>query len=158
MHDYVFNKKRTLVFVGDHKLIVKFVSKYPCAGDKKVLMSLSDTRWEACAVAIEAILMSYPQIIEVFVYLQEDHSQKGDTRSQPENTANKMQELDFPFIRIVWGKLLQQFHIVCQALQNEYVNFKLCRFVFLISRLLACAYEWVQKIWRSSKRNNTGRG
>ena len=73
MYDYVFNKKLTCVFVGNHKLFVKFVSKYPCTGDKKVLMSLSDTRWEARAVAIEAILMSYPQIIEAFVYLQEDY-------------------------------------------------------------------------------------
>ena len=37
-----------------------------------------------------------------------------------------MQELEFPFILIFLGEILQQFHIVCQALQNEYVNFKSC--------------------------------
>ena len=34
-----------------------------CLGDEKVLKSLSDTRLEAQAAAIEAILMSYPNII-----------------------------------------------------------------------------------------------
>ena len=46
-------------------------------GGEKVLKSLSDTRWEEHTVAIEAILSSYPQIIEALEYLQEDISQKG---------------------------------------------------------------------------------
>ena len=39
-----------------------------CLGDEKVLKSHSDTRWEANAVATEAILKSYPQIIEALEY------------------------------------------------------------------------------------------
>ena len=53
-------------------------------------MSFYDTRWEAHVIAIESILKSYPQIVE---YLPEDYSQKGDTRREGENIANKMQEL-----------------------------------------------------------------
>ena len=29
MYDYIFNKKTPCTFVGDHKILVKFVSKYP---------------------------------------------------------------------------------------------------------------------------------
>ena len=45
-----------------------------CLGDEEVLKSLSNARWEAHADAIEAILMSYPQIIEALEYLQEAYS------------------------------------------------------------------------------------
>ena len=58
----------------------------------KVLKSLYDARWEAYAVALEAILMSYPLIIEALEHLQEDYSQKSDTRREAETIANKMQE------------------------------------------------------------------
>ena len=37
MYDYILNKKPTCAFVGDHEIFVKFVSKYPCLGDEKVL-------------------------------------------------------------------------------------------------------------------------
>ena len=29
MYDYIFNKTPTCAVVGDHKILVKFVSKYP---------------------------------------------------------------------------------------------------------------------------------
>ena len=66
--DYVFSEKPTSTFVGDDKIFVKFVSKYPWLGDEKLLKCLLDTRWEAHAIAIEAILWSYPQIIEALEY------------------------------------------------------------------------------------------
>ena len=57
-----------------------------------MLKSFSEIRWEAHAVAIEAIKMSYPQIIEALEYSQEDYSQNRDTRREAENIANKMLE------------------------------------------------------------------
>ena len=109
-----------------------------CLGDEKVLKSLYDSRWEAHAVAIEAILKSYPQIIEALQYLQEDYSQKGYTRREAENIANKMQELEFAFMLIFW-------EIFCCIVIGSAKLYKIaceleimCRFVFLISRLLAC--------------------
>ena len=58
-----------------------------------MLKSLSDTRWGAHAVAIEAILMSFPLIMYASEYVQDDYSQKGETRREAENIANKTQEL-----------------------------------------------------------------
>ena len=53
-----------------------------CLVNKTLVKSLSDTRWEAHAVATEAILKSHPQIIEALKCLQEDQSQKRDTRRE----------------------------------------------------------------------------
>ena len=47
-----------------------------------MLKSLSDTCLEAHAVAIEAILKSYNQIIEALEYLLEDYLQNWDTRRE----------------------------------------------------------------------------
>ena len=73
MYDYIFNKKSTRGFEGDHKIFFTFVSKYPCIVEEEVLKSLSDTRLEAHAVAIEAILKYYPHIMEALEYLQEEY-------------------------------------------------------------------------------------
>lgn len=97
-----------------------------CLVNEKLVKSLSDTRWEAHAVATEAILKSHPQIIEALECLQEDQSQKGDTRREAENIAKKMQELEFAFMLVFWEEVLQHFHRVSQALQNEHVNLKTC--------------------------------
>ena len=85
-----------------------------------------DTRWEARAVAIEAILKSYHQSIKALEYLLEDYSQNGDTRRDAENTSNKMQELESAFMLIFLKNILQHFHMVSQALQDEHVNLKSC--------------------------------
>ena len=70
--------------------------------------------------------MSYPQIIEALEYLQEDNSQKGNTRRDAENIANKTQELEFSFMLIFFVKFLQHFLRVSQALRNEHVIFTSC--------------------------------
>ena len=37
-----------------------------------------------------------------------------------------MQELEFAFMLIIWEEILQHFHRVSKALQNEHVNLKTC--------------------------------
>ena len=59
-------------------------------GIKKAVKSLSDSRWEAHAIATEAILKSFAQIVEALEYLAEDSLQKGDTRREAESIAKKM--------------------------------------------------------------------
>ncbi|XP_065667306.1 uncharacterized protein LOC136087768 [Hydra vulgaris] len=92
----------------------------------RLVKSLSDTRWDAHAVATETILKSHPQILKAFECIQEDQSQKGDTRREAENIAKKMQELEFAFMLVFWKEILQHFHRVSQALQKEHVNLKTC--------------------------------
>ena len=97
-----------------------------CLGDEKVSKTHYHNRWEAHAVAIEAILKSYPQTTEALEYLQEDYSQKGDTRREAENIANEMQELEFAFMPTLWEEIWQDSHRVSQTPQNEHVNLKSC--------------------------------
>ncbi|KAG7154647.1 putative Zinc finger MYM-type protein 1-like 9, partial [Homarus americanus] len=97
-----------------------------CIGNESVLKSLSDTRWEAHAMATAAILKSFLKILEALECIAEDQSQKGDTRREANNIANKMQELEFVFMLNFWNEILQNFHRVSQILQNEDVNLKTC--------------------------------
>ncbi|XP_065664785.1 zinc finger MYM-type protein 1-like [Hydra vulgaris] len=97
-----------------------------CLVNETLVKSLSDTRWDAHAVATEAILKSHPQILKSLECIQEDQTQKGDTRGEAENFAKKMQELEFAFMLVFWKEILQHFHRVSQALQKEHVNLKTC--------------------------------
>ena len=91
-----------------------------------MLKSLSDTRLEVHAVAIEAILMFYLEFMEALEQLQEYYSQKGGTRREAENIANKMHELEFASMLIFFEKIMKHVHSVSQALQNEHANLKSC--------------------------------
>lgn len=77
-------------------------------------------------MATAAILKSYLKILEALECIAEDQSQKGDTRREANNIANKMQELEFVFLLNFWDEILYNFHKVSQVLQNEYVNLKTC--------------------------------
>ncbi len=66
------------------------------------------------------------KILEALECIPEDQSQKGDTRREANNTANKMQELEFVFMLNFWDEILQNFHRVSKVLQNEDVNLKTC--------------------------------
>ena len=50
-----------------------------CNGNESVLKSLSDTRWEAHAMAKAEIMKSFLKTLEALDYIAEDQSQKGDT-------------------------------------------------------------------------------
>lgn len=94
--------------------------------DEKVLKKLSNTRWEAHAVATDAILNSYSQILDALDSISEDRDQKGETRQEAMNIANKMQEFEFVFMVTMWNDILQQFHRTSQALQSSELNLQVC--------------------------------
>lgn len=87
-----------------------------CIGNEKVLKSLSDTRWEAHAVATAAIINYFFKILEAWEDLSDDQLQKGDTRREAKNIANKMQELEFVFMLNFWNETLEKFHRTSQLL------------------------------------------
>ena len=62
--------------------------------------------------------VSFLKILEALECIAEDQSQKGDTRREGNNIANKMQELEFVFMLNFWDEILQN------VLQNEDVNLK----------------------------------
>ena len=63
----------------------------------KVPKHLSDTRWEARAKAMEAILESYSAITNALSHLHCDVSEKSDTRLHANNFLQKMKKLEFVF-------------------------------------------------------------
>ena len=75
-------------------------------------------------MATAAILKSVLKILEVLDCIAEDQSQKGDTRREANNIANKMQELEFIFRLNFWNEISKKFHRVSQVLRNENVNLK----------------------------------
>ena len=60
-------------------------------------------------MATAAILKSLLKILEALDCLAEDQRQKGDTRREENNIANKMQELEFVFMSNFWNEILQKF-------------------------------------------------
>ena len=74
-----------------------------------MLNSLSNTRLEAHAVAIEAILKSYPQIIEALEYLQEDYSPNGDARREAENMQMRCMNWNLLSCLSFWKKFCNIF-------------------------------------------------
>ncbi len=77
-------------------------------------------------MATAAIFKSFLKILEALECIAEDQSQKGDTRREANNIANKMQELEFVFMLNFWDEIFQNFHRVSKVLQNEDVNLKTC--------------------------------
>ena len=53
--------------------------------------------------------VSFLKILEALECVAEDQSQKGDTRREANNIANKMQELEFVFMLNFWDEILQNF-------------------------------------------------
>ena len=78
------------------------------------------------AMATAAILKSFLKNLEALDCIAEDQLQKGDTRREANNIANKMQELEFIFILNFWNEILQNFSRVSRVLHNEDVNLKTC--------------------------------
>ena len=56
-----------------------------------------------------AIVKSFLKIL-VLDCIAEDQSQKGDTRREANNIANKMQLLEFIFMLNFWNEILQDFY------------------------------------------------
>ena len=92
--------------------------------DKNVVKSLSDTHWEAHAVATGALFNSYNKVINCI--LEKDETQKGETKTDATHLADKMQEFEFSFMLCLWCEILSKFRNTSQALQAETLNLSTC--------------------------------
>lgn len=94
--------------------------------EDNLLKKLSNTRWNAHAVATAAIRKSYEQILDALDSISEDEYQVGDTRKEATNISNAMQKFEFVFMLVLWDDILHHFHGTSQALQNPSSNLKVC--------------------------------
>ena len=81
-------------------------------------------------MATSAILESYSKILDALESIAEDHSQKGETILEAENIGNKMQELEFVFMLVMWNEILQHFKRTSQALQHKELDLKTCKILY----------------------------
>lgn len=88
--------------------------------------SLSSTRWEAHYFATSAILKSYSCILEALENIMDDSSQKGETIRDAGAISDKMQELEFTLMLVLWNEILGHFHAVSKTLQNPSLNLNVC--------------------------------
>ena len=84
----------------------------------KVPKHLSDTRWDAHAKAMGAILESYSAIANALSHFHSDISEKDDTRLHANNLLQKIEKLEFVFMLQFWTRVLGRFHRVSKALRN----------------------------------------
>ena len=95
-------------------------------GQKPVVKSLSDTRWEAHAVATNAILDSYCEIVDALESIADDSSQKGETVREAENIVGKIQEFEFVLMLVIWNEILRHFNNTSKALQSAKTHLAVC--------------------------------
>lgn len=94
--------------------------------NESVLKSLSETRWEAHAKATSAISQTYNKIIDALDVISVDDMQKGETRREAANLSNKLQELEFVLMLVMWDEILQTFRKVSKVLQDPEVTLETC--------------------------------
>jgi tRNA A37 threonylcarbamoyltransferase TsaD len=97
-----------------------------CLKNSPVVKSLSDTRWEANARATAAVKEGYSGIIDALQNLSEDKQQKGETRREAENIAEKMQELEFAFLLELWNDILERWQMTSKGLQDGKISIAVC--------------------------------
>lgn len=95
-------------------------------GDKPVPKKLSDTRWEAHARATSAISSAYSEMIDALNSIWENGNEKGETRREAGNIRDKMEELEFVIMLEFWNDILNKFHVISKALQDEQLNLSKC--------------------------------
>ncbi|CAG9791322.1 unnamed protein product [Diatraea saccharalis] len=94
--------------------------------NESVLKSLSETRWEAHAKAKSAFSQTYNKIICALDVISVDDMQKGETRREAANLSNKLQELEYVFMLVMWEEILQTFRKVSKVLQDPEVTLETC--------------------------------
>jgi len=77
-------------------------------------------------LAVSVITSYFLKILEA---LSDDQLQKGDTRREAKNIANKMYEIQLVLMLNFWNETMKKFHQTSQLLQCENVLVNRCRFV-----------------------------
>ena len=68
----------------------------------------------------------YSGIIDALQNLSEDKQQKGETRREAENIAEKMQELEFAFLLELWNDILERWQMTSKGLQDGKISIAVC--------------------------------
>ncbi|GBP12569.1 Zinc finger MYM-type protein 1 [Eumeta japonica] len=74
----------------------------------------------------QKILETYNKIIDALDVISVDDMHKGETRREAANLSNKLQELEFVLMLVIWDEILQTFRKVNKVLQDPEVTLETC--------------------------------
>ncbi|KAG6456299.1 hypothetical protein O3G_MSEX009659 [Manduca sexta] len=91
-------------------------------GLKKVVKSLSQTRWSARADAVSALHEGHKQIKEAFISIAKDTEQAQETREETLSLSRKMEKLEFTILTEIWSSILERIDKTSNYLQGETIT------------------------------------
>lgn len=86
---------------------------------KKVVKSLSQTRWSARADAVSALHEGHKQIIEALMFIAKDTEQARETRDEALSLSRKMEKLEYIILSEIWNCILERIDKISNYLQKE---------------------------------------
>ena len=89
---------------------------------KKVLKSLSDTRWSARIDAVSAVHDGYSDVLASLEEIINDSTQTNDTRLEARSLQEKLAQFNNIFLLMVWNDILSKIHASNLTLQKEKIH------------------------------------
>lgn len=91
-------------------------------GSKKVVKSLSQTRWSARADAVSALHKGHNQIIEALMSIVKDSEQPRETRDEAFSVSRKIINLEFMILIEIWSFILERIDKTSNNLQKKTIT------------------------------------
>lgn len=91
-------------------------------GSKKVVKSLSKTRWSARADAVSALHKGHKQIIEALMSIAKDSEQPRETRDEAFSVSRKIINLEFMILTEIWSFILERIDKTSNNLQKKTIT------------------------------------
>lgn len=100
----------TLQIIQFFSLVQKLYTYFSLESHKKVVKSLSDTRWSARNDAIDALHDSHVNTIKTLDLISNIELQSSDTRLEAISLQEKLMKFENVFLLIVWKDILTYIH------------------------------------------------
>ncbi|XP_018397554.1 PREDICTED: uncharacterized protein LOC108771226 [Cyphomyrmex costatus] len=82
------------------------------------LKSLSETRWSARHDAVNALCLSWNEILSALEDISEDTREKALTTSEASGILTNLNSLEYYFLALLWNDILDRFNKVSKILQS----------------------------------------
>ncbi|CAH1171094.1 unnamed protein product [Phaedon cochleariae] len=105
-----------------HSLNLVGVHAAGCVSEKKVVKSLSQTRWSARADAVSALHEGHKQIVEALISIATDTEQAQETREEALSLSKKMGKLEFIILTEIWSSILERINKTSNYLQKATIT------------------------------------
>ncbi|CAG5021481.1 unnamed protein product [Parnassius apollo] len=118
------NKYADYIPCAGHSLNLVGVKAAECVNavvknEKKVVKSLSATRWSARADAIIALFTGHTDITKALDDLSKDDTQSNETRLEAKTILKQITKFENVFITVVWHEILTRINDTSKNLQKE---------------------------------------